>query len=136
MPTINNNNNNKMTQKIAAEVVFHGKYIEYTACLGSHRQKTIIVCRKTTVTPYPKPDVSMPLALERKRLVFRGGSFCDDKTNGGVRRLLGLFWISQTNKKLWRKTSEMPPVIFTPLSLNPKECTKKDQVIDCHKLFG
>ena len=87
---------------IVAEVVFHGIYTEghrtdsmCLCCLGSHRQKTI-VCRKTTETPLPKPDVSMLLALEEKGLVFRGGSFCDTKTNGCVRRLLVLFWISQT----------------------------------------
>ena len=95
-------------------MVFLGNYREHTACarvVCDLRQKTI-ECRKTTKPPHPRPDVSMLLALERKRLVFRGGSFCDDKTNGCVRRLQVFFWISQTNKKLWRKTTEMPPVIF------------------------
>ena len=81
----------------AVSTQIHRTHSMCSCCLGSHRQKTI-VCRKTTETPYPKPDVSMPLALERKRLVFRGGSFCDDKTNGCVRRLLVLFGISQTKK--------------------------------------
>ena len=98
---------------IAAKVVFHGKYTEHTACarvvcdLTDKKQLSV-----TTKNPHPRPDVSIFLALERKRLLFRGGSFCDDKTNGCVKRLLVFFWISQTNKKLWRKATEMPPVIF------------------------
>ena len=78
-----------------------------------------------------------------------------------VRRLLVLFGISQTKKNCRLKqqkchqqflmslsnytgvyvtnTSAVSFFFFmpnTPLSLNPMECTKKGQVIDCHKVFG
>ena len=56
---------------IAAEVVFQGKYrqyIEHTACARVVWET--IVCCKATETPHPKPDVSMLLALERKRLAL------------------------------------------------------------------
>ena len=91
-----------MTQKIAAEVVLHGKYIEYTACArvvwDLTDKKQLCAVKPQKPPPHPKPDVSMLLALERKRLVFRGGSFCDNKINGCVRRLLVLFWISKQQK--------------------------------------
>ena len=101
---------------IAAEVLFQREYIERTACArvvwDLTDKKQFCVVKPQKPPPHPKPDVSMLLALERKRLVFRGGSFCDDKTNGCVRRLLVLFGISQTKKKLSSKTTEMPPVLF------------------------
>ena len=111
MPTINNNNNNnnnnninnnKMTQRVRSRSGV-SRHIDRphsmcSCCLGSHRQKPI-VCRKTAEIPHPKPDVSMLLALERKRLVFRGGSFCDDKTNAWLREETASVVLDPTNKK-------------------------------------
>ena len=92
---------------IAAKVVFLGKYTEHTACarvacdLTDKNQLGVVKPQKL----HPRPDISMLLATRKKEVSFRGGSFCDDKTNGCVRRLQVFFWISQTNKKFKSRLS-------------------------------